>query len=306
MEPASAIVLALDVGGTSVKAAAFDGDLAVLAEARRPSVTGPAILEVIAAASAEVLQTLSDDQRARVSAAGIAMLGLVDRGRGVVVRSVNLDLDHLDVAGPLSRRWGVPVVVGHDVQAAADAERRASPGGHDDPFVAIIGTGIAGVSFVRGEPIVGVSGQAGELGHVVVRPGGPLCRCGSRGCLEAVASAGAIAREYTERSGRPVDGAMEVLSLVGSDEVAAAVWTEATEALADGLLTVCALTAPGEIVLGGGLAEAGSALVDPVEAAMKERAHVVTVPPVRRATLGSRAGVVGAALLAFDLLEVDA
>lgn len=300
--PSSPIVLAFDVGGTTVKAAAVDGDLTVLAQVSRRSQHGPAILDVIAEAGQEVLAGLRADQRSAVRAAGVAILGLVDTDRGIALRSVNLQLRDLDVAGPLSSRLGVPVTLGHDVFAAAAAEVRAGSCDAADPFVAVIGTGIAGVAFVGGRPVRGASGQAGEIGHVVVRPDGPLCQCGARGCLEAVASASAIARSYAERAGRDVAGAHEVVDRLDVDPVAAEVWDEAASALADGLLSVCALLAPGAIILGGGLAEAGEALTGPVTTYLKERAHVVPVPPVVTASLGSRAGVVGAALLALDSL----
>ena len=182
--------------------------------------------------------------------------------------------------------------------AAGEAVRRAAPD-LDDPFVVVIGTGIAAVTFVGGRAVRGVSGQAGELGHVVVRPDGPPCACGARGCLEAVAGAGAIVRAYEERTGVAVDG-RPTWSSRGSTPTRSPrqVWDEAISALADGLITVCALLAPGAIVLGGGLAEAGDALDRRRPSAlMKERSRVASVPPVvhwpvsaaRRRSLGAGA-----------------
>jgi len=197
------------------------------------------------------------------------------------------------------------VTVGHDVRAAGEAELRVLPPEVVDPFLVVIGTGIAAVAFVDGKALEGVTGQAGELGHVVVRPDGPLCGCGASGCLEAIASAGAITRRYHERSGVPVEGAEEVVAALGTDPVAAEVWDEAVSALADGLLTVCLLLAPGAIVLGGGLANAGEVLTGPLRERLRERARVTAVPPLLTARLGSRAGEVGAALLAFSRLGVE-
>jgi glucokinase len=136
----------------------------------------------------------------------------------------------------------------------------------------------------------------------VVRPGGPRCGCRAHGCLEAMASAAAIARRYTELTGRPVTGANEVVAGLGRDPAADRVWAEATSALADGLLTATTLLAPGGIVLGGGLAAAGDLLLAPVTAAMRARATAVTVPPLTATTLAGRAGVLGAALLARGVL----
>jgi glucokinase len=301
---ADPVVLAFDVGGTSIKASAFDSSLEELATTVRPSPQGPAVLDAIVDCAEDLLAALDDETRRRVAAAGVALPGLVDPGAGVAVRSVNLELSALEVTGPLQRRLGLPVQLGHDVGAAGDAVRRLDPGAAD-PFVVVIGTGIAAASFVGGHAITGVSGQAGELGHVVVRPGGPLCACGRHGCLETIASAGAIARRYASASGREVAGAHEVVDLVATDPLAAEVWTSAIDALADAFLFVSAVLAPGEIVLAGGLAEAGDRLVSPVAAAMAARTGVLNPAPVRTSSLGSRAGVLGAGLLALDLLALD-
>jgi glucokinase len=294
------VVLAFDVGGTSVKAAALDSGLTTLAESRLPSRRGPAILDVVVAAAEELMGALGPDHRSRVAAAGLAMPGLIDRDRGRCIKSVNLAVTDLDVAGPISARLGVPVRVDHDVAAAGEAVRRTATDA-DDPFVVVIGTGIAAVAFVRGQAVRGVSGQAGELGHVIVRPGGPPCGCGARGCLEAIAGAGAIVRAYEQRTATSIAGAHVVVERRLTDPVAAEIWDDAVSALADALIDVCALLAPGAVLLAGGLAEAGDALTEPLVALMKERSCIATVPPVRLAGLGSRAGLTGAAHLALDL-----
>jgi glucokinase len=170
----------------------------------------------------------------------------------------------------------------------------------DDLAVVVIGTGIA-VTLVTGGAVVhGGSGQAGELGHVVVRPGGPPCACGQLGCLETISSARAIADRYAAHSGRTVDGAVEVWARLASDPVAQQVWQEAADALGDALQIVRALLAPSRIVLGGGLAGAGDALLAPVRARLERTAGLQPAPPVVAAQLGARAGVIGAALAALD------
>lgn len=291
------VVLAFDVGGTTIKARVFDAELTELAIAKRPSPHGRDLIDGLIACATELTAGLDRP----VAAAGVALPGLIDATAGVAVRSVNLELAALDVVTPMRAALGVPVAIGHDVACAGAAVHRLDARA-EDPFVAVIGTGIAGVSIVGGKPVGGVSGQAGELGHVVVRPDGPTCACGRRGCLEAVASAAAIVRAYAARSGRDAGGADEVLGLVEHDADAAAVWSEAVAALADGLLIVSALLAPGEIVLAGGLAGAGTHLSDGVAAAMRDRGGVLPVPPVRTSALGERAGVLGAGLIALDLV----
>jgi glucokinase len=294
-------VLAFDVGGTTIKAEVLGPDLQAWARTQTPTPRGRALVDAIAEAGSTLLAELEPDRRATVSAAGLALPGIVDTVGGVGVYAANLDLRDEPIAKPVSQRLGLPVHLGHDVTVAAEAERqRGAARDLVDPVVVIVGTGIAAVSYVHGRRVAGTSGQAGEFGHVVVRPGGPLCGCGVRGCLEAVASAAAVARAYTELAGRPVAGAQDVVALLGKDPAADAVWDEAAGALGDGLLAAIALLAPGGIVLGGGLAMAGRALLDPVEAWLRTRATAVQVPPLLTAALGARAGVVGAALIAFD------
>ncbi len=295
----SPIVLAFDIGGTSVKAAAIDTSLSPLAETRLPTRQGPAVLDVVVEAAAALREGLDPRDRGRVSAAGVIMPGLVDAERGVCRSAVNLGVADLDVIGPLGDRLGMPVRLAHDVGTGAEAARRAA-GDLIDPFVVVLGTGIAAVTYVGGVAVTGASGQAGEVGHVIVRPGGPACRCGALGCLEAVAGAAAIVAAYEGRTGRRLDGARVVVELAATDSDAAAVWGEAVSALADALVQVCALLAPGAILLAGGLSEAGAALTEPVRTLMLERSRVATVPPVLASELGGRAGLVGASQLALE------
>src|SRR5262249_1473404 len=146
---------------------------------------------------------------------------------------------------------------------------------------------------VDGVALGGAHGAAGEIGHTIIRPGGPPCGCGAHGCLEAVSSAAAIARRYAAESGAAparrstVDdqatgggdgpgaggaGGREVVAgAAEGDAVARRVWQDSVEALADGLLTGVALFDPAVVVVGGGLAEAGDALLDPLRAALRER-----------------------------------
>jgi glucokinase len=149
----------------------------------------------------------------------------------------------------------------------------------------------------------GAHGAAGEVGHVIVRPGGPPCGCGARGCLESVASASAIGRRYAELSGNTDAAAFDVAARAAAGEpLATVVWRDAVEALADGLLTAQALYDAGIVVLGGGLAEAGEALLAPLRTALDQRITFHRMPQLVRAALGDTAGCLGAALLAWDSL----
>lgn len=293
-------VLAVDVGGTTIKAEALDGTSSTLATtaARTPRDDGEAVLRTLVGVVRDLLAALTPTQREHVGHAAIAVPGLVDPGAGTSVLAANLGWRDTPVAEVVSRATGVPVVLGHDVTAAGTAEWRLGAGRDvDDLLVVVIGTGIAATIVSGGRVVRGGGGQAGEIGHVVVRPGGPACACGQHGCLEALASARAIADRYRDLSGRTVAGADEVRSLLGRDRSADQAWDEATDALADGLLAACTLLAPSRVVLGGGLSAAGAALIDPVREQMRRRARITAVPPIVAGELGSRAGVLGAFLL---------
>lgn len=288
--PAPDPVLAFDIGGTTVKGALV-ADGTVITEGRRPTRTGPALLDVVA----DLADELARNGRREPEAAAVLLPGLVDTTSGRSVRAVNLDLEDEPVVGPLGERLGLPVRLGHDVTVTGRLIARDHLDA--DPLAVVIGTGIASVAFAHGSPVTGASGQAGELGHIVVEPGGPGCACGALGCLEVVAGAGAISRAYAGRTGDQVDAAT-VLARRTDDPDAAEVWDHATRALADGLLIACALLAPGVIILGGGLSEAGTPLITELDALMRERSRVVTVPEILTTPLGGRAGVLAAAALA--------
>ena len=210
---------------------------------------------------------------------------------GTTYRWARLVSEHLDL----------PVILEHDVSAAALAEAGAAAG--DLLFVAL-GTGIAGVHVVDGEPVRGASGRAGEIGHIPIYPDGDPCVCGQRGCLEAYASAAAISRRYRAAGGAPLTAA-QVAAARGTDRLARAVWNQAAEALAIALATVTLLLDPGRVVLGGGLAQAGDELLLPVLAGLTYRLAWRPPPPLSIGVLGLEAGRLGAAHLARRIVDEE-
>ena len=165
-----------------------------------------------------------------------------------------------------------------------------------------IGTGIAGAIFIQGRLYTG-RGMAGEIGHSKVAEG-PLCACGGQGCLEAVASAGAIARRYALATGQVVSGARDVLDRANHGDVPARqIWESALDALALDLSHIVALLAPEAIVIGGGLSQAGAALFEPLERRLDAILTFHRRPLLLRASIGENAGVMGAALRARDLVD---
>lgn len=301
------VVIALDVGGTGMKCALVRPDGMVHHAERHPTeaARGP---EAVTANILDVAAALAD--RARTDgldpvAAGIAVPGVVDEDSGVAVWSSNVGFRDVPLRDLVSDRLGVPAALGHDVRVGGMAEARLGAGRDQRHVLFIaIGTGIAAAHVVDGKAFAGAHGAAGEVGHVIVRPGGPKCGCGARGCLESVASASAIGRRYAELSGNTGAAAFDVAARAAAGEpLATAVWKDAVEALADGLLTAQALYDAGIVVLGGGLAEAGEALLAPLRVALDQRITFHRMPQLTRAALGDTAGCLGAALLALDSLS---
>ncbi len=305
--------IGIDLGGTKCLGAVVDDAGTVVHERRVPTPAG-------AEAIVETVHALARDLRERaaspVAGVGVGAPGLVDRG-GVLRFAPNLPgVTDLPLAGPLAARLATKVVVENDASAAAWGEWRAGAArGRADVVVVTLGTGIGGGIVLGGELYRGASGFAGEIGHMVVDPGGPECPCGRRGCWERVASGGGLTRLGREaaKAGR----AARVVALAGGDPAAVHgehVTRAAAEGdaealdiiqtlarwLALGLANLADVFDPECIVVGGGLAEAGDLLLDPVRAEFAGQVEAGDHRPpidIVAAALGERAGAIGAALL---------
>jgi glucokinase len=306
---ADGAVIAVDVGGTTIKGAVVDANGRFLYEIARatPAARGPdAVIGELQEIVTE-LATARSGPLASVRSVAVVVPGVVDPAAGVAEFSANLGFRGLPVRDLVQARVGLPTLLEHDVRAAGMAERTVGIAcGVDDHLLAVIGTGIASVLYAGGQPVRGAGGVAGELGHIPVWPGGEPCPCGHRGCLERYASASSIARRYVEFGGKAGASAHDVAARRTSDPAAARAWQEATEALAIAFVTCVMLLDPEMIVLAGGLSAAGDALLAPVQAELAARVRWRKPPPVRLSTLGGRAGLVGAAVLAWQRLGVDA
>jgi glucokinase len=304
-------VIALDVGGTGMKAALLAQDGSVLFEARRPTGREHGTDAVVAAILAFAAD-LAEEGRARFGqaplAAGVAVPGTIDEKNGIAVFSANLGWRDLPMRKLLAERLGgLPVALGHDVRTGGLAEGRLGAGRGVDRFLFIaLGTGIAGAIGIDGRIEAGAHGYGGEIGHVVVRPGGPPCGCGARGCLETLASAGAVTRSWAEACGDPAaDAADCALAVAAGDPAALVIWQRAVAALADGIVLAQSLLDPSTVIVGGGLAEAGDTLFTPLRAAVAERLTFQMPPKVLPAMLKDTAASLGAGLLAWDLLSTE-
>lgn len=295
-------VIAVDVGGTTIKGAVVGADGGLRRELIRPTpvADGP---DAVVAELLAIIFELAGAGSPGARAVGLVVPGIVDAAAGRAVFSANVGFRDLPLRDLVHEAVGLPTLLEHDVFAAGVAERTVgAAAGVDDHLVAVIGTGIAGVLHVAGRPVRGALGVAGELGHIPVWPGGEHCPCGQRGCLERYASAAAIARRYAELGGAPGLTAEEVAVRRSTDPAARRIWQEAAEALAIALVTCTMLLDPALIVVAGGLSAAGDALRAPVAAELAERIAWREPPALRLSPLGGRAGLIGAAILARRLV----
>ncbi|MFI5781654.1 ROK family protein [Nocardia sp. NPDC051570] len=294
------LVLAVDVGGTTIKAEITDAAGAVLSTGTVATPRAEAAFDAMGDLGEKLLTELPAAHRDRVARAAVILPGIVDPARGLAVFSSNIGWRDVKVGNRFSDRWGCPVLIEHDVTAGGWAEWRYGAGrGQDDVCVVILGTGISGTLSVDGRLVRGAVGQSGEYGHIPVRHRGGLpCPCGSIGCVETVASGVAIARAYTARTGREIAGAEQVFAVLDTDPDARHVVDDAVDALAEGLFGVIHASCPALIVLGGGLAAAGAVLSEALQSRFDTLLRVVTPPRVVLGEFGARAGLVGAAYYA--------
>jgi glucokinase len=309
--------IGVDMGGTKLLAGAVDTKLSVHRRVQR-SVGGldqSSLLDVVVDAVEEARASAGGE----VEAVGFGIPALIDQRARRAVISVHLNLAGLPFADLMAERLGLPVFVDNDANVAAIAEHRAGAArGCSEAVIVTLGTGIGGGLILRGELYRGALGAGGELGHMVIDMDGPPCHgnCPNRGCLEALASGTALAREALRIARTRGDSGLGQ-ALAAGRELAGPLVTElahdgdpaALEAieligrrLGVGIANFVNIFNPEVVVVGGGVIGAGELLLAPARAEMRSRA----LPPSRdevqivAARFGVEAGMIGAAALAVD------
>jgi glucokinase len=246
--------------------------------------------------------------RCAPAAVAVGFAGPTDTASGRVHFAPNVGgLDDLPLARELESRLGIRTIVVNDANCAALGEYwRGAGKGAPSLFLFTLGTGMGGAFVIDGDLWEGSAGIAGEIGHTVVDMNGPLCACGKRGCLEAMVSATAVIREYRRRKGlKRVAENLTAKSIFQrasrGDRAAQRTVDEAARALGVGISNIYLLLNPALILIGGGIARAGSVLIRPAT----EHAREMVFPQLRsrlrvkKAGLGDDAALVGAAYLAY-------
>jgi glucokinase len=235
------------------------------------------------------------EQVGPVLSAGIGAPGELDAARRSLVRANHFPgWANAPIADSLAEGLGVPVALENDANCAAWGEFRGGTGrGTRSLACFTLGTGVGGGLIIDGDLWTGANGAAAAFGHIAVDPDGPLCRCGQHGCVEQYASATAVAARYGRGSARD---AFDAAARGESDAVAVIDW--ACDGLAAGVANVIHIVQPDVAVLAGGMAAAGSIMLDRVRAGVARRVRASWLADVRIAcsALGDDAGWIGAAL----------
>lgn len=308
----------IDLGGTFLKLALIDlGDGGrTVARETVPTAAGAGPAAVLGR-MAEGLRRLADTVPGRaVASLGVGVPARVEPDGGRIFDAYNLPggWEGTPIGTLLERETGLPTRVINDARAFAVAEHGlGAAAGAETALLATVGTGIGGAIVAHGRVVFGLGGQAGEIGHVIVRAGGPRCSCGNRGCAEPLASGPAIVAEavrrvvqgFTTDLARLAGGDLGAITpeLVAraadaGDAVATEVLTDAGSALGFALAGGIALVAPEVVAIGGGVAQADGVYWRAAEATARSHARVTEIDRIafRPAALGYDAGVIGAAL----------
>ena len=313
-------VIGVDLGGTNLVAGAIDAGLVVHRRARR-SVAGldiAALLDTIAAAVSEVRDAIGGE----VDAVGFGIPCLIDDEHLLAAASTHLPISGLPFAAVMAERLGLPAYVDNDANLALLAEyRHGAAQGERVALMLTLGTGVGGAILSGGELYRGAQGAAGELGHMIVAPDGPDCGpgCPGHGCLEALVSGSALARDARAAAERQPSSALGGALAAGAeisgplvselardgDPAALGVLTALGEWLGIGLTSLVNIFNPDVVVIGGGVAGAGELILGPARRVLVRRAlpfparHVA----VRAARFGAEAGMLGAALFARESIR---
>jgi glucokinase len=295
--------IGVDVGGTKILAAVVSGDGSVGTPLeRRTEVSSE---DALLAMLDDVVEELRDGD-GRVAALGFGLPSRIDQRRGRAVASVNIPLTEVDFRDRMRERHGLPVGIDNDANAAAIAEWRVGAArGAKDVVMLTLGTGVGGGLILGGQPYRGATGSGAELGHIVLQLDGPTCRCGGRGHLESFAAGPAADHAARELYGEGADARELVWRAQAGEAAAVEALARLGRYLGAGLATFVNAFEPELIVIGGGFGEAAGDLLSGPAREVLERDGLSPGRDTVRivgAQLGSDAGVIGAAMLAFEAL----
>jgi len=311
-------VLAVDIGGTKMLYTVISSDYKIVAEKKRASLAHEGPDAVIGRIFSAIDALLCQYQCEELHSISIAFAGIIDFNQGIITHSPNLaGWQNIPLRGIVKDRYNMDTYLINDADAAALAEYHFGAGrGLKDLVYITVSTGIGGGIIIDGRLYMGTSGCAGEVGHMIINAGGgPDCPCGSRGCLEVLASGTAMAREAIKRIGQGEKSVLVEMTggktgEITAEKIAAAaregdvlaldVIEHAASYLGMGLANMVNIFNPEMIIIGGGVSKMGDLLFGSAKRLMTEKAFRLPAQAVQvvPAQLGDNVGVLGAALYA--------
>ena len=317
-------IVGIDLGGMSAKGAllSYEGEILCCEKIKTNAKDGFEQTVENLANLAKTLVKKGSAELSEVVAIGVGAPGVVDSTRGEVLRWSNFDWNNVPLAKRLSEKTGKPVYIANDANVAALGEAKfGATAQYQSSILLTIGTGIGGGMVFDGKLIEGFRSAGAELGHITIREGGLPCACGRCGCYEKYASATALIQQtrhamvedlhsemWTIAEGKieNVDGRTAFIAARKGDKTAKKVIEQFVGYLSEGIADFVNILRPEAIVLGGGIANEGEMLFEPLRKAVDERSYIeMDIVPLKivGATLGNQAGIYGAYCIAKDGIE---
>lgn len=312
-------VIGVDIGGTTIKLGVVDSKGRVLARDVFSTGAGRGRRKMLALLSERIFRLITEarKQGMKVLGVGVGAPGPIDVERGFVYFFPNIPgWKNTPLKKILAKKLKLPVYVDNDANAMALGESRFGAGRGTKNIVALtLGTGIGGGIVLDGKLFHGPNYSAAEIGHLIINEDGPRCACGSRGCVETYVGNGYFVREIRKRlrsgqkslltrwikEGRPLTPLLAAQAAKAGDAFSRKIWKETGGHLGTALASLVNVLNPEKIILGGGIAQNGRLLLDPVWATLKKKAFPIASRSVKvmPAALGVDAGLIGAAALAL-------
>jgi glucokinase len=315
------LYVGVDVGGTNLRAGVVDEQGRILGEARQPALAESGLRAAVERTIEAIQEAIENAgfSTTDIRAVGLGVPGGHNSKEGITLFSPNFaDSRNVPVTPPIREATGLPAFMLNDVSVTTLGEHRFGAGRGSDQVVMItLGTGIGGGAIIDGELRIGHTEGFAEVGHMIIDPEGPFCGCGNRGCWESLAARDAIINRAVTKiqHGRKTSIAEKVDYRLGSitpaliahsaeegDAVALEVMSETGYYVGLGITNLIQLYNPEVLIVGGGIAQAGKHLFEPMLRTVRARAHMVPASTVRivPAQLGDDAGVIGGAVLAAN------
>jgi len=315
----SELLTGVDIGGTTVKIGFITKSGEIIEKWEIPtdlSNDGAHIISDIWASIETKLQTPSFKDSS-IKGIGVGAPGFVDAHAGIIAEAVNIGWKDIHLAEELEKLANVPVYAENDANIAVLGENWVGAGNQSRNLIAItLGTGVGGGIIANGSILNGANGMAGEIGHIEVLENGHLCNCGKKGCLETIASATGIVRQGMEKiqtnpesqlaklfqsEGRITTQHIFELAKQG-DQASKEIIDYTSDVLGKAMANMSMVINPSNILIGGGVSNAGDYLIDAVTNAFRKHAlpRISEVCTIKVCQLGNDAGIIGGAYLVFE------